>query len=146
MRCVPSVAQFDKHWIGESPDRDLFVIGLNEGVKGSLLKDACVEVAPVHSIKFHRHPKTKTFLGAATVSFVRAGSGRLAASELDGKIVGGCYLRAELDDSGGCTGENTLCLARAQWANKRTDDKISRPQLGTAWEPPWTLFNVAIYP
>lgn len=78
----------------------MFIIGLNEGAKGTLLKEACVEVAPVYAIKFHRHPKTKTFLGAATVSFVRSGAGRLAVSELDGKIVGGCYLRAELDDSG----------------------------------------------
>ncbi len=93
-------AQFDKHWVGEPPDRDVFIIGLNEGVKGTLLKEACTEVAPVHSVKFHRHPRSKTFLGAATVSFVRSGSGRLAVSELDGKIVGGCYLRAELDDSG----------------------------------------------
>ena len=54
----------------------------------------------MHSIKFHRHPKTKTFLGAATVSFMRTGEGRRAVGELDGKIVGGCYLRAELDDQG----------------------------------------------
>ena len=60
----------------------------------------CDEIAAVHSIKFHRHPKTKTFLGAATVSFEQSGSGRKAVKELDGRIVGGCYLRAELDDSG----------------------------------------------
>lgn len=78
----------------------MFVIGLNESVKGSLLKEVCTEIASVHSIKFHRHPKTKTFLGAATVSFMRSGEGRRAAGELDGRIVGGCYLRAELDDRG----------------------------------------------
>ena len=78
----------------------MFVIGLNENVKGSLLKEVCTEMAPVHAIKIPRHPKTKTFLGAATVCFERPGSGRLAVSELDGKIVGGCYLRAELDDDG----------------------------------------------
>ena len=69
-------------------------------MKGSLLKEVCTEIAPVHAIKIPRHPKTKTFLGAATVCFERPGSGRLAVSELDGKIVGGCYLRAELDDDG----------------------------------------------
>lgn len=92
--------QYDKFWNGEPPDRDVFVIGLNESVKGSLLKEVCTEIASVHSIKFHRHPKTKTFLGAATVSFMRSGEGRRAAGELDGRIVGGCYLRAELDDRG----------------------------------------------
>lgn len=98
----PSIlAQYDKHWVGELPERDVFVIGLNESVKGSLLKEVCTEIAPVYAMKFHRHPKTKTFLGAATVSFVRAGNGRVAVGQLDGKIVGGCYLRAELDDNGG---------------------------------------------
>ena len=54
----------------------------------------------IHTIKFHRHPKTKTFLGAATVSFLHSGNGRKAVGELDGKVMGGCYLRAELDDNG----------------------------------------------
>ena len=76
------------------------MIGLNESVKSTLLKEVCDEIAPVHSIRFHRHPKTKTFLGAATVSFEQSGCGKKAVKELDGKIVGGCYLRAELDDSG----------------------------------------------
>ena len=76
------------------------MIGLNESVKSSLLKEVCDEVGPVHSIRFHRHPKTKTFLGAATVSFQDCGGGRKAVKDLDGRIVGGCYLRAELDDSG----------------------------------------------
>ena len=76
------------------------MIGLNESVKSTLLKEVCDEIATVHSIKFHRHPKTKTFLGAATVSFQHTGTGQKAVKELDGKIVGGCYLRAELDDNG----------------------------------------------
>ena len=80
----------------------MFFIGLNDSVRGAILREACEEVAPVHSIKFHRHPKTKTFLGAATVCFAGMGGGRKALSELDGKIVGGCYLRAELDDTGWC--------------------------------------------
>ena len=92
--------QYDRYWVGESPERDVFVIGLNENLKGALLRDICTNVAPVHSIRFHRHPKTKTFLGAATVSFAQAGQGRKAITELDGKIVAGCYLRAELDDKG----------------------------------------------
>ena len=86
--------------MGNSPERDVFVIGLNENVKSNLLKEVCDEIATVHSIKFHRHPKTKTFLGAATVSFEHFGCGKKAAKELDGRIVGGCYLRAELDDNG----------------------------------------------
>ena len=32
--------------------------------------------------------------------FLHSGSGQRAVKELDGKIVGGCYLRAELDDNG----------------------------------------------
>ena len=92
--------QFDKFWEGNPPERDVFVIGLNENVKSNLLKEVCDEIATVHSIKFHRHPKTKTFLGAATVSFEHSGSGKKAAKELDGRIVGGCYLRAEIDDNG----------------------------------------------
>lgn len=78
----------------------MFVIGLNDGARGTLFREACVEIDPIHSIKFHRHPKTKSFLGAATVCFARSGAGQKALSQLDGKIVGGCYLRAELDDSG----------------------------------------------
>ena len=76
------------------------MIGLNESVRSSLFKEVCSGIGPVHSMKFHRHPKTKTFLGAATVSFVHAGVGKTAVTELDGKVIGGCYLRAELDDSG----------------------------------------------
>lgn len=76
------------------------MIGLNESVKGALLREVCSQIAPVHSIKFHRHPKTKMFLGAASVAFTHGGHGRKAVGELDGKIVAGCYLRAELDDKG----------------------------------------------
>ncbi len=78
----------------------MFVIGLTESVRGSLFKEVCEGIGLIYSIKFHRHPKTKTFLGAATVSFIHPGAGTKAVEELDGKIVGGCYLRAELDDSG----------------------------------------------
>ena len=80
----------------------MFVIGLSEAVKGSVLREACAQLAPVHSIRFHHHPKTRTFLGAATISFTHTGHGRKAASKLDGTIVGGCYLRAEVDDKGVC--------------------------------------------
>lgn len=95
-----TLPQYDKFWEGKPPQRDVFVIGLNESVKSTLLKEVCDEIATVHNIKFHRHPKTKTFLGAATVSFQHSGTGLKAVKELDGKIVGGCYLRAELDDNG----------------------------------------------
>lgn len=76
------------------------MIGLNESVKSSLFKEVCSGIGAVHAIKFHRHPKSKTFLGAATVSFVETGVGKKAVGELDGKVIGGCYLRAELDDGG----------------------------------------------
>ena len=89
----------------------MFVIGLNESVKGSLLRETCLQIAPVHSIKFHRHPKTKMFLGAATVAFTHTGHGKKAVRELDGKIVGGCYLRAELDDKG----SGTATVTRADY-------------------------------
>ena len=78
------------------------MIGLNENVRGSLFKEVCATLGEIYSLKHHLHPKTKTFLGASTVSFVRIGAGRSAMAELDGKIVGGCYLRAELDDAGEC--------------------------------------------
>ena len=86
--------------MGDPPKRDVFVIGLNESVKSSLFKEVCEGIGSVHAIKFHRHPKTKTFLGAATVSFVHTDMGAKAMGELDGKVIGGCYLRAELDDNG----------------------------------------------
>lgn len=76
------------------------MIGLNESVKSSLFREVCSGIGAIHTIKFHRHPKSKTFLGAATVSFVDCGMGSKAVLELDGKVMGGCYLRAELDDSG----------------------------------------------
>ena len=96
MLCI----QYDKDWTGALPQRDVFVIGLSEAVKGSLLRETCAQLAPVHSIRFHHHPRTKTFLGAATVAFIHTGHGKKAAAELDGRIVGGCYLRVELDDKG----------------------------------------------
>ena len=95
--CLP--LQFDKDWAGGPPERDVFVMGLNEPMK-AMLKETCAQLAPVHSVWFHHHPKTKTFLGAATVAFSHTGHGRKAVAELDGRIVGGCYLRAELDDKG----------------------------------------------
>ena len=94
------MSQYDKDWVGEPPERDVFVIGLSEAVKGAVLRETCSQLAPVHSIRFHHHPRTKTFLGAATVAFTYPGHGKKAAKELDGRIVGGCYLRAEVDDKG----------------------------------------------
>ena len=76
------------------------MIGLNESLRSSLFKEVCAGIGAVHSMKFHRHPKSKTFLGAATVSFMECGVGAKAVAELDGTVIGGCYLRAELDDSG----------------------------------------------
>lgn len=92
-------SQYDKDWVGDPPERDVFVIGLNEAMKSSL-RETCSQLYPIHAIKFHHHPKTRTFLGAATVAFTHTGHGKKAVGELDGKIVGGCYLRAELDDKG----------------------------------------------
>lgn len=92
------------------------MIGLNESVRSSLFKEVCTGIGAVHSIKFHRHPKSKTFLGAATVSFIHQGIGRKAVRELDGKVMGGCYLRAEPDDSGKAAGGiyvifSPMCIA-----------------------------------
>lgn len=91
--------KFDKFWVGPAPERDVFVIGLIDSAT-SALKEACDAIGPVNNIKLHRHPKTKTFLGAATVCFEERGAGQKAIAELDKKIVGGCYVRVELDDSG----------------------------------------------
>ncbi len=78
----------------------MFVIGLNDNVRGSLFKEVCAGLGEIQALRHHLHPKTKTFLGASTVSYMKNGVGRSAMKELDGKIVGGCYLRAELDDEG----------------------------------------------
>ena len=91
--------QYDKFWIGPAPERDVFVIGLTDSAS-SALKEACDAVGHVNSIKLHRHFKTKAFLGAATVGFEERGAGRKAITDLDKKIVGGCYVRVELDDNG----------------------------------------------
>lgn len=76
------------------------MIGLNENVRGSLFREVCVGLGNIQNIKNHLHPKSKTFLGASTISFLERGVGQTAVKELDGKVVGGCYLRAELDDDG----------------------------------------------
>ena len=91
--------QYDKFWIGPAPERDVFVIGLTDSAS-SALKEACDAIGHVNSIKLHRHFKTKAFLGAATVGFEERGAGRKAITDLDKKIVGGCYVRVELDDNG----------------------------------------------
>ena len=95
-----SFPQYDKYWHGPNPEREVFVIGLNDSVRGYLFKEVCHRLGEIHSIRNHLHPKSKTFLGASTVSFVKMGAGRSALADLDGKIIGGCYLRAELDDEG----------------------------------------------
>lgn len=83
-----------------APERDVFIMGLTDPAQQEVLRLTAAEVGPLHGIKLHRHPRTKAFLGAATIMYSRAGCGKKAASELDGKIVAGCYLRADLDDKG----------------------------------------------
>lgn len=92
--------QYDKHWQGPPPERDVFIIGLNDLAQSDSLKDVCAQFGSVHSLRMHRHPKTKAFLGAATVLYSQAGSARKAVQEIDGKIIAGCYLKADLDDKG----------------------------------------------
>ena len=98
-------------------------MGLNEGMKGALLKEVCSQIAPVYSVKFHRHPETGTFLGAATIAFTSSGDGRKAANELDGRIIGGCYLRAELDDGGKGEGEGE---GERRYGVKKREEKRER--------------------
>ena len=92
--------QYDKFWQGVAPERDVFIVGLTDPAQLDVLRETAAGVGPLHGIKLHRHPRTKAFLGAATIMYARAGCGKQAASELDGKIVAGCYLRADLDDKG----------------------------------------------
>ena len=79
----------------------MLVIGIKEGLSVSLLREAASKCGTVLGVKVHRNPKTKAFLGAATISYACAGDGKKAAGVLDKSVVGGCYLKAELDDKGG---------------------------------------------
>lgn len=81
--------------------REVFISGLNESVtKGSVVKDLCETVGPVHSVKFHRHLKTRAFLGCVSVSYTRAGGGEEAVTKLNGVMLGGNKITVELDDKG----------------------------------------------
>ena len=98
--------QYDKFWQGVAPERDVFIMGLTDPAQQEVLRLTAAELGPLHGIKLHRHPRSKAFLGAATIMYAQAGCGKKAAGELDGKIVAGCYLRADLDDKG----VTVLCL------------------------------------
>ena len=57
-------------------------------------------MSPTFFVKFHRHLKSRVFLGSATVSFLKAGCGEKAVDELNGTVVCGCKITVELDDRG----------------------------------------------
>ena len=84
------------------PQRDVLVTGLPETFQGPVLREECEAIGSIHSIRFHKHPKSKAFIGAVTVSYVKAGMGVKAVEALDGSIVGGCQLKVVLDDRGWC--------------------------------------------
>ena len=79
----------------------MLVVGIKEGLSVSLLREAGSKCGVVLGVRVHRNPKTKAFLGAATITYAHAGDGKKAVHGLDKSVVGGCYLKAELDDRGG---------------------------------------------
>ena len=93
-------AQYDRHSVGPAPEKDVLVVGIKEGLSVSLLREAGSKCGAVLGVRVHRHPKTKAFLGAATITYARAGDGKKAVCVLDKSTVGGCCLEAELDDRG----------------------------------------------
>ena len=103
LSCFLACAQYDRHSVGPVPERDVFVVGIKEGLPVSLLREAGSKCGVVLGVRVHRNPKTKVFLGAATISYARAGDGRKAIDILDKSVIGGCLLKAELDDRGGVT-------------------------------------------
>lgn len=78
----------------------MLIIGISEGLPLSLLREEAAKHGVVQGVKMHKDPKTKGFLGAATITYTRAGDGKKAACALDQSIVRGCYLKADLDDKG----------------------------------------------
>ena len=95
------IVQYDRFWVGDAPQREVLVTGLPESLQhGSLLKESCETIGPVHTIRYHKHPKSRAFLGAASVLYCKAGDGLIAAEKLNESIVGGVILQVVLDDKG----------------------------------------------
>ena len=85
----------------DPPHSDVLVLGISETAQGDLLKNLVVnEVGLIYFIKYHRHPKTNAFLGAASVSFKKNGHGLLAEELLNGRMVCGRHIKVQLDDKG----------------------------------------------
>lgn len=100
LSCCLLHTQYDRHSVGPAPEKDVLVVGIKEGLSVSLLREAGSKCGAVLGVRVHRHPKTKAFLGAATITYARAGDGKKAVCVLDKSTVGGCCLEAELDDRG----------------------------------------------
>ena len=95
------IVQYDRFWVGDAPQREILVTGLPESLQhGSLLRESCETIGPVHAIRYHKHPKSRAFLGAASVLYCKAGDGLIAAEKLNESIVGGVILQVVLDDKG----------------------------------------------
>ena len=93
--------QYDKFWQGVAPERDVFIVGLTDPAQLDVLRETAAGCGGLFmASSFTATLGPRLFLGAATIMYARAGCGKQAASELDGKIVAGCYLRADLDDKG----------------------------------------------
>lgn len=85
----------------EPPCSDILLLGISETAQGELLKNfLSSEVGPYYFIKYHRHPKTNVFLGAASVGFKKNGHGSLAEEVLDGRMLCGRHIKVQLDDKG----------------------------------------------
>ena len=79
----------------------MLLLGVSDTAQGDLLKNLLSsEVGPTYFIKYHRHPKTNAFLGAASVGFKKNGDGLLAEQLLDGRMLCGRHIKVQLDDKG----------------------------------------------
>ena len=85
--------------MNEPPERDVLVTGLDESQQ-IILKEACEDIGPVQSIKFHKNPKTRIFMGIVSLSYSKAGDGKKAVSNLNGKTIGGSPVIMVIDDKG----------------------------------------------
>ena len=89
----------------------MLLLGISETAQGDLLKNLLVsEIGPTYFIKYHRHPKTNAFLGAASVSFKKNGHGQLAEELLDGRMLCGRHIKVQLDDKGIYVLRNTIII------------------------------------
>lgn len=82
---------YDEFSIGDPPQRDVFISGINDNLREDDLTKLCQKMGEVHSVQVYYHPERKAHLGGATVSFLKSTSAMKALKELNGKkMMGQC--------------------------------------------------------